>query len=183
MVALGGAAGVALDGGLRWGAADAGVLVGGVAHARVRRAWRTRRPGWPAARGSASRRGGTCRRCLARPMVRPRRLARSMSVKSPSGLRQSVSLSASLASSSGRCSAAQAGQLGLGFGAGLEVDEVGKPMPKRRGSPRHAPAPSSPLRCAGSGGLQHRLQRFTVKRPPLARDRRPHECAVTLRRG
>ena len=84
-----------------------------------------------------------------RPMVRPRRLARSMSVKSPSGLRQSVSLSASLASSSGRCSR-PAGRVALRRGRGSRCRRNRAADAKKPRITATWPAPSSPLRCAAA---------------------------------
>ena len=57
-------------------------------------------------------------------MVMPRRRARSTSVKSPSGLRQSVSLFGQLGQFVGAVLAGQSGQVGFGFVPGLDVDEV-----------------------------------------------------------
>src|ERR1700733_2929505 len=102
-----------------------------------------------------------------RPMVRPRRRARSWSVKSPSGLRQSVSLSASLANSSGRCSPASRANWASALARGLEVDDIGQPMPKAPDDRDMAGAEVAVALGCGGGG-QHRLQRFAGERPPLA---------------
>ena len=77
--------------------------------------------------------------------------------------------------------AGQAGQLRFGFVAGLDVDEVGQPMPKLRITATW-PAPMSPLRCASAGRATPAagVHRST---PDARRGRRPHGCAVMLRRG
>ncbi len=87
------------------------------------------------------------RSCL--PMVRPRRLARSMSVKSPSGLRQSVSLSASLANSSGRYSPARPASWASALARVSRSTKSGSRWKKLRITATW-PAPRSPLRCAAA---------------------------------
>ena len=83
------------------------------------------------------------------PMVRPRRLARSTSVKSPSGLRQSVSLSASLANSSGRCSPASRANCASALAQVSMSTKSGSRWKKLRITATW-PAPRSPLRCASA---------------------------------
>ena len=63
--------------------------------------------------------------------------------------------------------AGQAGQLRLGCGRVSMSTKSGSRCKKLRMTVTW-PAPRSPLRCAGSGGRQHRRQSLAVQRPPLA---------------
>ena len=63
--------------------------------------------------------------------------------------------------------AGQAGQLGFGLVPGLDVDEVGQPVEEAADHRDMAGTDVAvALRVGGRG--QHRLQGFTVQRPPLA---------------
>ncbi len=77
-----------------------------------------------------------------------------------------MSLSASLASSSGRYSPARPGQLGFGLGAGLDIDEVRQPM-EEAADHRDMPGAELAVALRGGGRRQHRLQRFAVQRAAL----------------
>ena len=111
------------------------------------------------------------------PMVRPRRRARSASVKSPSGLRQSVSVSASLASSSGRCSPASRASWASALCAGLDVDEIGQPV-KEAADHRDMAGAEVAVALGFGGGGQHRLPGVRRSAPV----RSPRSAASWMRR-
>ncbi len=102
-----------------------------------------------------------------RPMVRPRRRARSTSVKSPSGLRQSRSLSASLASSSGRCSELSRASWASAWVRVSRSTKQGSRCQNERITATCA-GPSSPLRCAAAvaGSTGSSGSPFNARRSP-----------------
>ena len=110
------------------------------------------------------------------PMVMPRRLARSTSVKSPSGLRQSVSLSASLANSSGRCSR-PAGPAGLRPWRGSRGRRNRAADARSHGSPRHGRRRAR--RCVAP--RRSRVARG-AKGSPFSARRSPRSAASWMRR-
>ena len=63
--------------------------------------------------------------------------------------------------------AGQAGQLGFGFGSGFDIDKIRQPMPEAADH-RDMAGTQLPVALRLGGRGQHRLQRFTVQRPPLA---------------
>jgi hypothetical protein len=61
----------------------------------------------------------------------------------------------------------QAGKLRLGLHPGLDVDEVGQPVPETADH-RHVAGADAPLSLRFGGGGQHRRQRFAGDRFALA---------------
>ena len=78
--------------------------------------------------------------------------------------------------------AGQAGQLRFGFVPGLDVDEVGQPVPEAADHRDMAGAEVAVALCFGGRG-QHRRQRFAVQSPAARPSRRLRGCAVMPRRG
>ncbi len=102
-----------------------------------------------------------------RPMTMPRRRARSSSVKSPSGLRQSIKTAAYLASSSGRYSSAF---LAKSASAACRVSRS-TPSGSRRKKLRITvtwPSPTRPLRCASAVAVSwgDNVSPVNARRPP-----------------
>src|SRR5277367_4140882 len=96
------------------------------------------------------------------PMLRPRRRARSTSVKSPSGFRQSVKGVGQPGQFVGAMLAGQSGQMGFGFLAGLGIDEIGQPV-KEAADHRDMAGTDDPVSLRLGGGGQQRRQGFAVQ--------------------
>ena len=166
MVALSRAAGVALDGGPRGCAADAGRLVGGVAHARCGEFGEHRVEG---------------RACFGGEVAGDRRhavdvLAAEGDAAPPSPVvitevAVRVEAVGEFVGQLGQLIRAvlggQAGQLGFGFVPGFDIDKIRQPMPKAADH-RDMTGTQLPVALRLGRRGQHRLQRFTVQRPPLA---------------
>src|SRR5882757_8780132 len=127
MVSLRGAAGVALDGGLRRGAAGAWLVVGGVAHAWGGEFGEDGVEGGPGFGGEVSADGAHAVDVLAAdgdaapagPVVLG---------EVPVGVEAVGEGVGQLGEFVGAVLAGQSGQLGFGFVAGLDVDEIGQPV-------------------------------------------------------
>ena len=143
-----------------------GVVVGGVAHAR---------------RGECGEHGVQGGPCLRRQIPADRGhavdvLAADGEAAPPSavvlgevavGVQAVGELVGQLGQLIGAMLTGQPGQLGFGCGAGLDIDEIRQPMPKAADH-RDMAGTQLPVALRFGRRGQHRLQRFTVERPPLA---------------
>ena len=166
MVALSGVAGVVLDGGPRRCAADAGRLVGGVAHARC---------------GEFGEHGVEGGACFGGEIAGDRGHAVDVLAAegdaAPAGpvvlgeVAVGVEAVGEFVGQLGQLIravlAGQSGQLGFGFGAGLDIDEIRQSMPKAADH-RDMAGTELPVALRLGRRGQHRRQRFAVQRLTLA---------------
>jgi hypothetical protein len=166
VVALSGVAGVALDGGLCGGAADARRLVGGVSHAWCGQFGQDRVEG----RAGLGSEIAADRADAVEVLFADGQAAAGGPVvvaEVAVGVQTVGQRVGQLGQLVGAVFTGEPGQLGFGFGAGLDVDEVGQSMDEPADHRDVAGAEVAVALRLGGGG-QRRRQRLTVQRPAPA---------------